>query len=88
MPATMTLSQNGTLTLAPELIEHIGAKAGDTLLVEKLPAHGLKLEPQKKPRDLMDFAGCFKSDLHFTIDELEEATIQGFLEAEKAKGLI
>jgi len=79
MPATMTLTESGTLTLAPELIDHIGAKVGDLVAIEKLPN---KKEASKDRPGIMDFAGCFKTDLHLSLEEIEEATSQGYLEEE------
>jgi len=83
MPAALTLTESGTLTLAPELIAHIGAKAGDPIAIEKLPNKSLKVEASKDRPKFMDFAGCFKTDLRLSLEEIEEATAQGYLEEEK-----
>jgi len=79
MPAALTLTESGTLTLAPELIAHIGAKAGDPISIEKLPNRSLKVEASKDRPKVMDFAGCFKTDLRLSLEEIEEATARGFL---------
>jgi len=83
MPATMTLTESGTLTLDAELIGYLGAKAGDRISVEKLPDKSLKVEASKDRPKIMDFAGCFKTDRHLSLEEIEEATAQGYLEEER-----
>jgi len=82
MPATITLTESGTLTLDAELIGYLGAKAGDRISVEKLPDKSLKVEASKDRPEIMDFAGYFKTDLHLSLEEIEEATAQGYLEEE------
>jgi len=82
MPAALTLTESGTLTLDAELISYLGAKAGDPITVEKLPNKSLKVEASKDKPKIMDFAGCFKTDLHLSLEEIEEATARGYLEEE------
>jgi len=79
MPATMALTESGTLTLDAELIGYLGAKAGDRISIEKLPDKGLKIEAPKEKLDIMDLAGSLKTDIHLTLEEIEEGIIEGCL---------
>jgi len=79
MPATMTLTENGTLTLDAELISYLGAKAGDRISVEKLPDKSLRVEAPKRKLDIMDLAGSLKTDIHLTLEEIEKGIIAGCL---------
>jgi len=75
MPAALTRTESGTL----KLIDHIGAKAGDPIAVEKLPHKSLKIEVPKGKLDIMDLAGSLKTDIHLTLEEIEEGIIEGCL---------
>jgi len=79
MPAALTLTESGTLTLDAELIGYLGAKAGDRISVEKLPDKSLKIEAPKRKLDIMDLAGSLKTDIHLSLEEIEEGIIAGYL---------
>ncbi len=76
---TMTLTGKGQFTFNKQLMEHMGVKAGDKILVKKLPDGTLKIQAQKSAVPLSALRGCIKTDLHFTLEEIEAAIQQGYV---------
>jgi bifunctional DNA-binding transcriptional regulator/antitoxin component of YhaV-PrlF toxin-antitoxin module len=78
---TMTLTAKGQFTINKSLMEHLGVKGGEKILVKKTADGGLKIEAEKKQGNVMDFAGFFKTDIHLTDDEINECIAAAYVEA-------
>jgi antitoxin PrlF len=75
---TMTLTAKGQFTFNKRLLEHIGVKAGDKVLVKKLPDGSLKIQAQKSAVPVSALFGCIETELHFTTDEINAAIRKGY----------
>jgi len=79
--ATLTVTPEGTLTVPKEFIQDIGVKPGERVQVELLSNGSVILKPSavdlppKKTGRIEDLFGCLagKSNVHLTIDEINEA---------------
>jgi bifunctional DNA-binding transcriptional regulator/antitoxin component of YhaV-PrlF toxin-antitoxin module len=78
---TVTLSTKGQLTLNRSLMEHLGIKGGEKLNLSKTADGGLKILPEKNRGSVMDFAGCIKTDIHLTDDEIEQCIADSYAAA-------
>ncbi len=75
---TMTLTAKGQFTFNKQLLEHIGVKAGDKVLVKKLPDGSLKIQAQHSAVPISALLGCIETDLHFTTEEIDAAIQEGY----------
>jgi AbrB family looped-hinge helix DNA binding protein len=88
MMATLTITPEGTLTVPKELIQDIGMKPGEQVEVERLSNGSVILKPSaavalpKKTGKIEDLFGCLagKSNVHLTIEEMNEAIGQAIVE--------
>jgi AbrB family looped-hinge helix DNA binding protein len=79
MPVTVTVTAKGQVTLRKEVLEHMGAKPGDRLEVELLPAG--RIEARTKGRlAASSVFGMLKrpGERARTIDEITEAAEAGW----------
>jgi antitoxin PrlF len=75
---TMTLTAKGQFTFNKQLLEHIGVKAGDKVLVKKLPDGSLKIQAQKSAVPVSALFGCIETELQFTTDQIDAAIREGY----------
>ena len=86
MSTALTLTSKAQFTLNKGLLEHLGIKAGDRIAVRKMPGRKVEIEAQQSKIsvdelfDILD-ATLRKTDKKFTIEEINEAIIQGYVEA-------
>jgi antitoxin PrlF len=86
--ATLTITPEGTLTVPKELVKDIG-KPGEQVQLERLPNGSVILKPSeaaslpKKTGKIQDLFGCLagKSEVHLTIEEMNEAIRKAGAEA-------
>lgn len=80
MPANLTLTAKGQVTLRRDLLAHLGAQAGDRLEVEALPGGRIEMRARQRTGKLADMFGCFgQSDApRLTIAEIEDAIRAGW----------
>ncbi|MDR0274050.1 MAG: hypothetical protein LBI48_01675 [Burkholderiaceae bacterium] len=77
---SMTLPAKGRFTIGKQFMDHLGVKAGEKVLVTKLPNHTLKIEPEQSKEDFFDLFGSMKTDIRLTDEELEKAIRQARIE--------
>ncbi|MBP8866686.1 MAG: AbrB/MazE/SpoVT family DNA-binding domain-containing protein [Propionivibrio sp.] len=82
MPTAMPLSADGQFTISKALLDHLGVKAGETVLVKKMPDGSLKLEAEKKRADVLELAGVLASetDVRLSDEALDEAIRQSYVQ--------
>ena len=73
---SMTLPAKGRFTIGKQFLDHLGVKAGEKVVVTKLPNHTLKIEPEKSGEDFLDLFGSMKTDIRLTDEQLEQAIQQ------------
>ena len=82
MPISQTLTSDGQFTFDKQLMDHIGVKAGDRILISKLPDGSLRIEAEAGQIDLMSLAGSLKSanreDVRLNDEELAQAIRDGY----------
>ena len=85
MSTAMTLTSKGQFTFNKGLLEHLGIRAGDRIAIRKMPNGKVEIEAQKnKLTDDELFAllrKTLKTDKKFSLEEIQEAIIQGYVEA-------
>ena len=57
----MTVTAKGQVTLKKELLDHLGVRPGDRLVVELTPEHTARLKAAPSGR-IDDFIGCLPSN--------------------------
>ena len=84
--AKLTVTSRGQVTLRKEFLEHIGVRPGDQIALSKTMNGKLTLERTKPTGSWDDFIGCLagKTNVHLTIDEINEGIGQGIIEAYEA----
>jgi bifunctional DNA-binding transcriptional regulator/antitoxin component of YhaV-PrlF toxin-antitoxin module len=81
MSVAMTLTAKGQFTFNKTLMEHLGIRAGEKVLVKKQPDGSLKLESAKKQIDILSLAGTLKTDIKLTDDELQTIIQQSYVKS-------
>lgn len=80
MSTAMTLTAKGQFTFNKSLMEHLGIKAGEKIIVKKLPDGSLKVEAAKKQIDILSLAGSLKTNVQLTDDELQQAIQHSYIQ--------
>jgi len=81
MATTIRLTDKGQLTFSKQLMEHIKVKAGEQVIIKKLPDGGLKIEAEKKKIDILSLSCSIASDVRATDEEIKEAIEQAYVDA-------
>lgn len=72
----LTLTAKGQLPFNRQLLDHLGAEAGDRLVVKKLPDGALKIEAEKNRIDILSLSGSMKSAVRLSDGQLQQAITQ------------
>lgn len=56
----LTVTSKGQITLRKDLLEHLGARPGDKIEVEKLPSGRVQVSLPRKTGKMSDFFGSLK----------------------------
>jgi len=62
-------------------MEHLDVKAGEKILINKMPDGSLRIEAEEKQVDIMDLAGSLKSDIQLTDEGLQAAVRDSYVQA-------
>ena len=73
MIATMT--SKGQITIPKEIRDRLGLKTGDKVVFHLLEGGGVRVEPRNV--DTLSLAGCLRSRVRLTLDEIEEGIGEG-----------
>ncbi|MCW8176607.1 hypothetical protein [Verminephrobacter aporrectodeae] len=76
----ITLTTEGQFTFNQQLLDHLGVKAGEKVLVKKLPDGSLKIEADKNQIDILSLSGSIQSDIHATDAELQDSIRQSYIQ--------
>ncbi|MCW8200318.1 AbrB/MazE/SpoVT family DNA-binding domain-containing protein [Verminephrobacter aporrectodeae subsp. tuberculatae] len=74
----ITLTTKGQFTFNQQLLDQLGVKAGEKVLVKKLPDGSLKIEAEKNQIDILSLSGSMKSDIQATDAELQNSIRQSY----------
>ncbi|MGO4563968.1 AbrB/MazE/SpoVT family DNA-binding domain-containing protein [Rhizobium sp. 2YAF20] len=74
----LKMTSKGLVTLKKEVLDHLGVEPGDYVDIDLLPRGRLHIQGSSK-RGIEDFFGSLKieHDLHFAIEEMNEAIEKG-----------
>jgi len=77
---SLTIAENGQLTLGQEELHHLGLQPGDTLELDRLPGGELRLKPVAAQKTIKDFIGrhAGKVKTPLTIEEMNETIAAGW----------
>jgi bifunctional DNA-binding transcriptional regulator/antitoxin component of YhaV-PrlF toxin-antitoxin module len=75
----MTLTARGQFTFNKALMEHIGVKAGDRIVIKKTADGWLKIGAERKMEDVESILGMFKPELDLSLEEIDELIRQGYI---------
>ena len=73
--ATLKVTAKGQVTLRKDVLEHLGVRPGEKLVVERLPEGRLVMRSAaEKTGDISDIFGIFKRENgpHLSIEEINE----------------
>jgi len=70
----------GQFTFNKQLMEHISVKAGERIIIRKLPDSSLKIEAEKSQIDILSLAGSMIPTVHLTDNEIQNAISEGYAE--------
>jgi len=75
MPADLTLTAKGQLTLRQEVRDHLGVRPGQKLSVELLPDGRVALKPAERTADVSGLFGLLHrpGQRALSLDEMQEA---------------
>ena len=77
-----TLTSKGQITVPKPIRDALGVHAGDRLRFE-LRDDGVVELSRPRRRDLMSLAGMLASDVHTTLEEMDEAIAQAILDEDQ-----
>ncbi len=80
MAVEMMLTSKGQFTFNKALMEHLGIKAGEKVLIEKRIDGTLSVKPAKNRVSAKSLIGLLKTDIHLSDDELNEAIKQSYVQ--------
>ncbi|MCW5219846.1 hypothetical protein D5041_08685 [Verminephrobacter aporrectodeae subsp. tuberculatae] len=76
----ITLTTKGQFTFNQQLLDHLGVKAGEKVLVKKLPDGSLKIEAEKNQIDILSLSRSMQSDIQATDAELQDSIRQSYIQ--------
>jgi antitoxin component of MazEF toxin-antitoxin module len=75
----MTLTAKGQCTFRKQLLEHMGVKPGEKLVVQKLSDGSLKIQAKAREIPLSELQGCIETLISASDDEITEAIAKGYI---------
>jgi bifunctional DNA-binding transcriptional regulator/antitoxin component of YhaV-PrlF toxin-antitoxin module len=78
--ASLKVTSKGQVTLKKDLLQHLGVRPGDEILVEQLPEGRIQVKAARRKRDISEFFGSLKQENgpHLTIEEMNEIIERGW----------
>lgn len=76
----LTITAKGQVTLRKDILQHLGARPGDKILVEKLPDGRVGLKASRPTGKLSDIFGILKKKGRraLSLEEIKEISAQGW----------
>jgi hypothetical protein len=80
MRTTLTITAKRKITRRKEVLQHLGVKPGEKVVVDFLPAGRAELRAAKSPASIDAFIGCLAGRRlrSLSIEEIAEITTQGW----------
>jgi antitoxin PrlF len=80
MGTTLTITAKGQVTLRKEVLQHLGVKPGEKVVVDFLPSGRAELRAAKSPASIDAFIGCLRGRglRPLSIEEIAEIAAQGW----------
>ena len=77
---TLTVTAKGQVTLRRDLLEHLGVKPGDKIVVEKLPSGRIEVSAPRRTGRISDLSGKLKrpGQPTLSIEEMNEIIADGW----------
>ena len=75
----MKLTTKAQFTLNKPLLDHMGAKAGDHVMVKKQPDGSLRIQPTNNFVPLHTLQGCIETDLNHSDADIQQAIMRGYI---------
>jgi len=71
---TLTVTAKGQVTLRKDVLQHLGVKPGEKVVVDKLPDGQINVRAAEKRGDISNVFGMLKQENgpHLTIEEMNE----------------
>jgi len=71
---TLKVTAKGQVTLRKDVLDHLGIRPGEKVVLDKLPGGKISVGAEKKKGDIRDFFGSLKQDdgICLTIEEMNE----------------
>jgi bifunctional DNA-binding transcriptional regulator/antitoxin component of YhaV-PrlF toxin-antitoxin module len=80
--ASLSVTARGQVTFRKEVLKHLGIQPGGKITLDLLPGGRAELKAERPKGDWDDLVGFIKNKgVHLTIDEIKEATIEGYVAA-------
>lgn len=87
MTIEMTLTEKGLFTITQSLMEHLGIKAGEKILVEKKMDGTLSIKPVKTKVSAHTLIGIVKTNIQASDNDIKQAIEQAHAQS-GSKGLL
>ena len=80
MGTILTITAKGQVTLRKEVLQHLGVKPGEKVVVDFLPAGRAELRAAKSPASIDGFIGCLRrpGSKALSIEEIAEIAARGW----------
>ncbi len=72
--STLTVTAKGQVTLRKDVLQHLGVRPGEKVVVDKLPGGQIQVRAAEKTGDIRKFFGSLHKDdgISLTIEEMNE----------------
>jgi bifunctional DNA-binding transcriptional regulator/antitoxin component of YhaV-PrlF toxin-antitoxin module len=79
---TLKVTERGQVTFRKDVLKHLGIRPGDKIRLDLLPGGRAELKAEQPKGSWDELAGFIKNKgVHLTIDEINEAIIDGYVAA-------
>ncbi len=80
---TLTVTERGQVTLRKDVLKHLGIQPGDKITLDLLPGGRAELSVEKRKHTWDELVGLLddKTNVHLTIDEINEAIAESYVAA-------
>ena len=81
--ATLSVTERGQVTFRKDVLKHLGIQPGGKITLDLLPGGRAELKAEQPKGSWDQLVGFLdnKTNVHLTIDEINEAIIEGYVAA-------
>jgi antitoxin PrlF len=78
MKATLKITSNGQVTLRRELMDELGVRPGDRIVVEPVAPGRVEIRRAERSGSLAAFVGCLKGGSALSLEDIRKVAREGW----------